>query len=38
MNYKNEIIKLIRGIKNTSYLKMIYGFVTELNNKEKEEK
>lgn len=38
MNYKNEIIKLIQEIKNTSYLKMIYGFVIELRNRENEEK
>ena len=38
MNYKSEIIKLIREIKNTSYLKMIYGFIIELKNRENEEK
>ena len=35
MNYKEEIIKMIRVIKNDKSLKLLYGFVITLYNKEK---
>lgn len=35
MNYREEIIKMIRVIKNDKSLKLLYGFVITLYNKEK---